>query len=95
MKTFLIRQPRAFLLITAALWFGIYKTLELLTHILVDVLPVERCRDLYDAPASPSCNTLLELRHGDGCVFCFYGSMLCPPVQSECDGYYRMAASLR
>lgn len=49
MKTFLIRQPRAFLLIAAALWFGIYKTLEPLSHILVDALPVERGSHLYDA----------------------------------------------
>ena len=46
---FLIRQPRAFLLIAAALWFGIYKTLEPLSHILVDALPVERGSHLYDA----------------------------------------------
>lgn len=49
MKTFLIRQPRAFLLIAAALWFGIYKTLEPLSHILVDALPVERGSHLHDA----------------------------------------------
>jgi len=49
MKAFLIRQPRAFLLIAAALWFGIYKTLEPLSHILVDALPVERGSHLYDA----------------------------------------------
>ena len=49
MKAFLIRQPRAFLLIAAALWFGIYKTLEPLSHILVDTLPVERGSHLYDA----------------------------------------------
>lgn len=49
MKTFLTRQPRAFLLIAAVLWFGIYKTLEPLSHILVDALPVERGSHLYDA----------------------------------------------
>ena len=49
MKAFLIRRPRAFLLIAAALWFGIYKTLEPLSHILVDALPVERGSHLYDA----------------------------------------------
>lgn len=40
-----------------------------------------------------ACKTLLKPKPWDGCEFCFYGSMLCPPVQSECDGYYRMAAS--
>ena len=49
MKTFSIRQPRAFLLIAAALWSGVYKTLEPLSYILVGALPVERGSHLYDA----------------------------------------------
>ena len=49
MKKFLIRQPRTFLLIAAVLWFGIYRTLEPISHILVDVLPVERGSHLHDA----------------------------------------------
>jgi uncharacterized membrane protein YraQ (UPF0718 family) len=49
MKTFLIRQPRAFLVIAAALWFGLYKTLEPLSHILVDALPVKSGGHLHDA----------------------------------------------
>lgn len=42
-------QPRAFLLIAAAVWFGLYKTLEPLSHWLVDALPVDRGSHLYDA----------------------------------------------
>jgi len=42
-------NPRAFLVIAAALWFGLYKTLEPLSHWLVDALPVERGSHLYDA----------------------------------------------
>jgi len=34
-------QPRTFLLIATVLWFGLYKTLEPLSHILMDVLPVD------------------------------------------------------
>lgn len=49
MKTFLIRQPRVFLLIAAVLWIGIYKTLEPLSHILADALPVEHGSHFYDA----------------------------------------------
>lgn len=49
MKTFLIRQPRAFLLIAATLWFGLYKTLEPFSHVLVEALSVERSSHLYDA----------------------------------------------
>ena len=42
-------QPRAFLLIAAVLWFGLYKTLEPLSQILVNALPVDRTSHLYDA----------------------------------------------
>jgi uncharacterized membrane protein YraQ (UPF0718 family) len=43
------RSPRAFLLIAAVLWFMLYKTLEPLSHWLVDALPVESGSHLYDA----------------------------------------------
>ena len=42
-------QPRGFLLIAAALWLGLYKTLEPLSHILVSALPADRTSHLYDA----------------------------------------------
>jgi hypothetical protein len=42
-------QPRAFLLIAAVLWFGLYKTLELLSHIMVNALPLEPGSHAYDA----------------------------------------------
>lgn len=43
------RQPRVFLLVAAVLWFGLYKTLEPLSHILVDMLPLEQGSHAYDA----------------------------------------------
>ncbi len=43
------RAPRAFLLIVVVLWFMLYKTLEPLSHWLVNVLPVESGGHLYDA----------------------------------------------
>lgn len=49
MNTFIKSQPRAFLLIAAILWFGLYKTLEPLSHRLVGVLPLEPGSHLYDA----------------------------------------------
>jgi len=49
MQTFLQQQPRAFLLIAALLWLGIYKTLEPLSHVLVNALPVEAGSSTYDA----------------------------------------------
>ncbi len=41
--------PRAFLAVSAALWLAIYKTLEPLSHILVNTLPVGQGSHLYDA----------------------------------------------
>ncbi len=43
------RSPRTFLLIAAIAWFMLYKTLEPLSHRLVDSLPVVRGSHLYDA----------------------------------------------
>jgi uncharacterized membrane protein YraQ (UPF0718 family) len=43
------RNPRAFLLIGAMLWFMLYKTLEPLSHWIVNTLPVESGSHLYDA----------------------------------------------
>jgi len=42
-------NPRAFLLIAAVLWFGLYKTLEPLSHILVNTLPLVQGSHAYDA----------------------------------------------
>lgn len=41
--------PRVFLVIAAALWFAVYKTLEPLSHVLVKMLPVEQGSHLYGA----------------------------------------------
>jgi uncharacterized membrane protein YraQ (UPF0718 family) len=43
------RNPRAFLLLAAIVWFLLYKTLEPLSHLLVGALPVEAGSHLYDA----------------------------------------------
>ncbi|MER1719411.1 hypothetical protein KC966_09720 [Proteus terrae] len=31
----------------------------------------------------PYCHTLLNPLEGDCCVFCSYGTVLCPPIQEE------------
>jgi uncharacterized membrane protein YraQ (UPF0718 family) len=49
MKNLIQNWPRAFLLIAAVVWLGLYKTLEPLSHVLVDALPLERDNHLYDA----------------------------------------------
>lgn len=42
-------QPRIFLLVAAVLWFGLYKMLEPLSHILANMLPFEAGSHAYDA----------------------------------------------
>ena len=41
--------PRVLLAVSAALWLAIYKTLEPLSHLLVNLLPVEPGSHLYDS----------------------------------------------
>lgn len=49
MTTFIKSYPRIFLFIAAVLWFGIYKALEPLSHILANMLPLESGSHAYDA----------------------------------------------
>ena len=49
MSAILNRQPRSFLLIAAVIWFGIYKILEPLSHVLVKALQLEPGSHAYDA----------------------------------------------
>lgn len=49
MKMFIQSRPQIFLFIAAVLWFGLYKTLEPLSHVLVDALPLELGSHTYDA----------------------------------------------
>ncbi len=49
MNSLIKKYPRAFLLIAATLWFGLYKTLEPLSHILVNTLPLEAGSHAYGA----------------------------------------------
>jgi len=49
MNAILNRQPRSFLVIAAVIWFGIYKVLEPLSHIMVKALQLEPGSHAYDA----------------------------------------------
>jgi len=49
MNAILNRQPRSFLVIAAVIWFGIYKMLEPLSHIMVKALQLEPGSHAYDA----------------------------------------------
>ncbi len=44
-----------------------------------ETMPVDACLYFYECE---SCKTLLRPRPGDCCVFCSYGSMPCPSIQS-------------
>jgi hypothetical protein len=44
-----------------------------------EVMPTDACQFFYECK---SCGVLLRPKAGDCCVFCSYGSVKCPPVQS-------------
>jgi uncharacterized membrane protein YraQ (UPF0718 family) len=49
MKKLIQNSPRGFLLLAAVLWFGLYKTLEPFSHVLVKALPLEPGSHAYNA----------------------------------------------
>lgn len=42
-------------------------------------MPTDACIYFFDCPG---CRSLLRPKTGDCCVFCSYGDMKCPPMQS-------------
>ncbi len=46
----------------------------------IETMPTDACVYFYECAA---CHTLLRPKAGDCCVFCSYGSVACPPVQSS------------
>lgn len=49
----------------------------------METMPVDACRVFYDCTG---CGMMLRPKPGDCCVFCSYGSVPCPPVQSQNGG---------
>jgi hypothetical protein len=43
-------------------------------------MPTDACQFFYECTR---CHALLKPRAGDCCVFCSYGSVKCPPVQTR------------
>lgn len=43
-------------------------------------MPDNACEWFYECKA---CGELLKPKPGDCCVFCSYGSVACPPVQTQ------------
>lgn len=48
-------------------------------HQCEETMPTNACLFFYDCPA---CQATLKPAPGDCCVFCSYGSVPCPPIQS-------------
>ncbi|HUF02776.1 MAG TPA: GDCCVxC domain-containing (seleno)protein [Aridibacter sp.] len=48
-------------------------------HKQVEEMPTDSCIHFYDCPI---CRTLLKPKPGDCCVFCSFGTVKCPPVQT-------------
>ena len=45
-----------------------------------ETMPTDACQYFYQCD---NCNAVLKPIPGDCCVYCSYGSVPCPPVQSE------------
>lgn len=45
-----------------------------------ETMPTNACQFYYECPA---CHALLRPKPGECCVFCSFGSVLCPPIQQQ------------
>ena len=43
-------------------------------------MPVDACQFFYECE---NCKIILNPKEGDCCVYCSYGSVACPPIQSD------------
>jgi len=48
-------------------------------HATTETMPTDACLWFHDCTG---CGALLRPKPGDCCVFCSYGSVPCPPVQT-------------
>jgi hypothetical protein len=49
-------------------------------HRATEVMPTNACQWFYDCKG---CGAVLKPKAGDCCVFCSYGTVPCPPVQTS------------
>lgn len=49
-------------------------------HIKMETMPTNACQWFYECE---NCHKALRPKEGDCCVFCSYGSVPCPPMQSN------------
>lgn len=45
-----------------------------------EIMPLDACQFFYECT---HCHTVLRPKAGDCCVFCSFGTVKCPPVQSQ------------
>jgi len=46
----------------------------------LETMPTDACQYYYECT---HCKVLLRPKSGDCCVFCSYGSVVCPPIQQQ------------
>lgn len=49
-------------------------------HKKIETMPTNSCQFFYECE---KCKVVLKPLKGDCCVFCSYGSLPCPPIQSR------------
>jgi hypothetical protein len=52
-------------------------------HQAAETMPTDSCQYFYECKG---CGALLKPKAGDCCIFCSFGSVPCPPVQTERTG---------
>ncbi|MAZ86823.1 MAG: hypothetical protein CL693_04220 [Cellvibrionaceae bacterium] len=48
-------------------------------HQKAEVMPTDACQWFYECE---KCHEVLKPKPGDCCVYCSYGSVKCPPIQT-------------
>ena len=48
-------------------------------HVKLETMPVDACQWFYECE---QCHGVLKPLAGDCCVYCSYGSVPCPPIQT-------------
>ena len=59
-------------------------------HVAAETMPIDACQYIYDCRR---CGHRMKPIKGKCCVYCSFGSVPCPPMQSE-DGCCRGEAGL-
>ena len=47
-------------------------------HKATETMPTDACQWFYECK---NCHTIIKPKEGDCCVYCSYGTVVCPPMQ--------------